>query len=74
MILKIDLINREPNPYIPYSTFFSCIPFIAVYQPLNIDLIGCDFCGNFKMEAMDLVFNAFCENLSENDINYSNKS
>ena len=76
--LKIDLNNRicnsGPNPYIPYSTVFSCISFIAGYEPLNIDLIGCDFSGKFRDQPMDLTFNALRKNLSENNINCSNKS
>ena len=55
-------------------SFVDCISFVAGYQPLNIDLIGCDFSGNFEIQPMDLVFNTLCENLSENNINCINKS
>ena len=54
--------NNEPV-YLPYSVVFGCITFIAGFKPSNIDLIGCDFTGNFVFKPMDDTFSFLSEEL-----------
>ena len=54
--------NSEPV-YLPYSVVFGCIAFIAGFKPSNIDLIGCDFTGNFVFKPMDDTFSFLSQEL-----------
>ena len=65
--------NKDPV-YVPYSVVFGCITFIAGFKPNNIDLIGCDFTGNFIFKPMHETFTFLADELLKYKINLTNKS
>jgi len=58
----------------PYSSVFSAIMFYSLFRPIKIDLIGCDFTGEFTVEPMQETFELVSNLLSSYGIQLSNKS